>query len=114
MVRPGSDSRIKRRTAATPALNNRIPCRPQNGPRLVGRGDVMGGGDAGGFSQTVILGRAAKRRRPEYPAVGTLRACGWTPAAKARAPGLHAAPGSPKGRGDERRAGAVLLWFVYQ
>ena len=52
------------------------------------------------FSQNVILGRAAKRRRPEYPAVGRVRACGWTPAPKARAPGLHTVPGSPKGRGD--------------
>ena len=64
MVRPGSDSGTKGRTAATPALNDRIPCRPRNGPRLGGRGDVMRGGDADGFSLNVILGRAAMRRDP--------------------------------------------------
>ena len=55
------------------------------------------------------------RRRPEYPAVSTVRACGWTPAAKARTPGLQAVPGSPrmalrgkpKGRGDSLWRGAV-------
>ena len=59
---------------------------------------------------TRLRGRSpTARRRPEDPAVGAVCACGWTPAAKARTPGLHAVPGSPrmalrdkpKGRGDD-------------
>ena len=61
MFGPGSDSGTKGRTAATPALNDRIPCRPRNGPRLGGRGDVMRGGDADGFSQTVIPAKGEAR-----------------------------------------------------
>ena len=69
--------------------------------------------------ETRLRGRSpSARRRPEYPAVGTVRACGClrqlaarAPAAKARAPGLQAVPGSPKAGVTIRGAvpSAVLL-----
>ena len=61
MFGPGSDSGMKRRTAATPALNDRIPCKPRNGPRLGGRGDERRFGTACGFSQTVIPAKGEAR-----------------------------------------------------
>ena len=61
MVRPGSDSGMRKRTTATLALNDCIPCRPRNRPRLGGRGDSLWCGDADGFSQTVIPAKGEAR-----------------------------------------------------
>ena len=81
---------------ATPAFNDLVPRRLGHGPRLKAGVTVFGAAlSSPSLSKRHPCARHAVSRR-EDPAVGTLCACGWTPAAKARTPGLQAVPGSSR------------------